>query len=81
MGGLVPLALERSALYSPLALVLLGGLVSSTLLARLVTPVLYMLLPPTLEGMPVVAESAASTEVRTHDEAPPPAGSPAPTPA
>ncbi|HVO19269.1 MAG TPA: efflux RND transporter permease subunit [Anaeromyxobacter sp.] len=49
MGGLVPLALERSALYSPLALVLLGGLLSSTLLARLVTPVLYRLLPPDLE--------------------------------
>jgi multidrug efflux pump subunit AcrB len=50
MGGLVPLALERSALYSPLALVLLGGLVSSTLLARLVTPVLYELLPPEVAG-------------------------------
>jgi len=48
MGGLVPLALERSALYSPLALVILGGLVTSTLLARLVTPVLYKLLPPDL---------------------------------
>jgi multidrug efflux pump subunit AcrB len=50
MGGLVPLALERSALYSPLALVILGGLVSSTLLARLVTPVLYELLPPEVAG-------------------------------
>ena len=41
LGGLLPLALERSALYSPLAVVLIGGLVSSTLLARVVTPVLY----------------------------------------
>ncbi|MCM2332863.1 MAG: efflux RND transporter permease subunit, partial [Anaeromyxobacteraceae bacterium] len=49
IGGLVPLALERSALYSPLALVILGGLVSSTLLTRVVTPVLYKLLPPDLE--------------------------------
>ncbi len=46
MGGLLPLALERSALYSPLAVVILGGLVSSTVLTRVVTPVLYKLLPP-----------------------------------
>jgi multidrug efflux pump subunit AcrB len=49
IGGLLPLVLERSALYSPLALVILGGLVSSTVLARIVTPVLYRLLPPTVE--------------------------------
>jgi multidrug efflux pump subunit AcrB len=55
IGGLMPLALERSALYSPLAVVLLGGLVASTLLARLVTPVLYKLLPPEIEP----AEGAA----------------------
>jgi multidrug efflux pump subunit AcrB len=46
MGGLLPLALERSALYSPLAFVILGGLVSSTILTRVVTPVLYKLLAP-----------------------------------
>jgi multidrug efflux pump subunit AcrB len=50
IGGLVPLAVERSALYSPLALVILGGLVSSTILTRVVTPVLYKLLPPEIEG-------------------------------
>jgi multidrug efflux pump subunit AcrB len=49
IGGLVPLAVERSALYSPLAFVILGGLVSSTLLTRVVTPVLYKLLPPEVE--------------------------------
>lgn len=49
VGGLLPLVLERSSLYSPLALVILGGLVSSTLLARVVTPVLYKLLAPTVE--------------------------------
>ncbi len=48
LGGLVPLALERSPLYSPLALVLIGGLISSTLLARVVTPVLYKLLAPSV---------------------------------
>jgi multidrug efflux pump subunit AcrB len=56
IGGLVPLALERSALYSPLALVILGGLVSSTLLARIVTPVLYRLLPPAVEPAGTVAD-------------------------
>lgn len=46
IGGLIPLALERSPLYSPLAWVILGGLVSSTLLARVVTPIMYKLIPP-----------------------------------
>jgi multidrug efflux pump subunit AcrB len=49
IGGLLPLAVERSALYSPLAFVILGGLVSSTLLTRVVTPVLYKLLPPEVQ--------------------------------
>ena len=44
LGGLLPLALEGSSLYSPLAVVLVGGIVSSTLLARLVTPAAYVLL-------------------------------------
>lgn len=46
IGGLIPLVIEYSQLYSPLALVLIGGLISSTLLSRLVTPVMYKLLPP-----------------------------------
>jgi multidrug efflux pump subunit AcrB len=46
IGGLLPLALSGSALYSPLAIVVIGGLLSSTLLARIVTPVMYKLLPP-----------------------------------
>ncbi|MFN7119835.1 MAG: efflux RND transporter permease subunit [Saprospiraceae bacterium] len=49
IGGLIPLVLEYSPLYSPLALVLIGGLISSTLLSRLVTPVMYKLLPPKIE--------------------------------
>jgi multidrug efflux pump subunit AcrB len=49
IGGLLPLVFEYSALYSPLALVLIGGLISSTLLSRLVTPVMYKLLPPAIE--------------------------------
>jgi multidrug efflux pump subunit AcrB len=49
IGGLIPLAIEGNPLYSPLALVLIGGLISSTLLSRLVTPVMYKLLPPRVE--------------------------------
>jgi multidrug efflux pump subunit AcrB len=50
IGGLTPLAVQGSALYSPLAIVIIGGLISSTLLARLVTPVMYKLLPPTVQS-------------------------------
>jgi multidrug efflux pump subunit AcrB len=44
IGGLLPLALSGSGLFSPLAWVIIGGLVSSTLLSRVVTPVMYLLL-------------------------------------
>jgi multidrug efflux pump subunit AcrB len=61
LGGLLPLALEGSPLYSPLAIVIMGGLVSSTLLARLVTPVLYKLLAPEVQledaGAPIEMEA------------------------
>jgi multidrug efflux pump subunit AcrB len=46
VGALMPLATSRSAMYSPLAWVIIGGLLSSLLLSRVVTPVLYSLLPP-----------------------------------
>lgn len=46
IGAMIPLVLENSPLISPLALVLIGGLISSTLLSRIVTPLLYMLIPP-----------------------------------
>jgi multidrug efflux pump subunit AcrB len=49
IGGLLPIALGRSNLYSPLAWVIIGGLITSTLLARLVTPVMYKLLPPAIK--------------------------------
>ena len=48
LGALLPLALQHSALYSPLAVVIIGGSLSSLLLSRLVTPVLYRLMPPRL---------------------------------
>jgi multidrug efflux pump subunit AcrB len=46
IGGLMPIALGHSNLYSPLAWVIIGGLITSTLMARLVTPVMYKLLAP-----------------------------------
>jgi multidrug efflux pump subunit AcrB len=48
IGGLLPLAVEGSGLYSPLAIVIIGGLVTSTLLGGIVTPVMYRLLPPAI---------------------------------
>ncbi|WP_312160531.1 efflux RND transporter permease subunit [Phenylobacterium sp.] len=44
IGGLTPLALEGSGLYSPLAIAIIGGLVTSTFLSRVATPVTYLLL-------------------------------------
>jgi multidrug efflux pump subunit AcrB len=49
IGGLVPLAISTNPLISPLALVLIGGLVTSTILSRIVTPVMYKLIPPTID--------------------------------
>jgi len=51
IGGMIPLVMERSPLISPLAIVLIGGLISSTLLSRLVTPVLYHLIPPKVKEL------------------------------
>jgi multidrug efflux pump subunit AcrB len=49
IGGLLPLAVQNIGLYSPMSWVIIGGLISSTLLARLVTPVMYKLIPPAIE--------------------------------
>lgn len=51
IGGLTPIALSSNPLISPLALVLIGGLISSTLLSRIITPVVYKLIPPKVEAM------------------------------
>jgi multidrug efflux pump subunit AcrB len=53
IGGLLPLALQGSGLYSPLAIVIIGGLLSSTLVGRLVTPVMYKVLPPGVMRKPM----------------------------
>ncbi|OXA74336.1 multidrug transporter AcrB [Flavobacterium aquidurense] len=47
--GLIPLALNSNPLIAPLAIVLIGGLISSTILSRIVTPVMYKLMPPSIE--------------------------------
>lgn len=46
IGGLLPLALQNVGLYSPMAWVIIGGLLTSTFLARLVTPAMYKLFSP-----------------------------------
>ncbi len=47
--GLIPIALNPNPNISPLAIVLIGGLISSTLLSRILTPVMYKLIPPRIE--------------------------------
>src|SRR3989339_732211 len=49
IGGLIPIAVSTNPLISPLAIVVIGGLISSTLLSRVVTPVVYQLIPPKVE--------------------------------
>ena len=46
IGGLLPIAMSTNPLVAPLAIVLIGGLISSTILSRIVTPVVYKLIPP-----------------------------------
>ncbi|MFT4204825.1 MAG: efflux RND transporter permease subunit [Chitinophagaceae bacterium] len=46
IGGLLPIAFSDNPLISPLAIVMIGGLITSTLLSRIVTPVVYKLMPP-----------------------------------
>ena len=58
IGGLLPLAVFGGSLYGPLAIVLIGGLVSSTILSRIVTPAMYLL---------VVRGAADGTEVKPQD--------------
>jgi multidrug efflux pump subunit AcrB len=43
IGGLLPLAFEDSGLFSPMAIAIIGGLITSTFLSRIATPVMYLL--------------------------------------
>lgn len=49
IGGLTPIAWSNNPLISPLAIVMIGGLISSTLLSRIMTPVIYKLIPPEIK--------------------------------
>lgn len=49
IGGLIPIALSSNPMIAPLAIVIIGGLISSTLLSRIVTPVVYRLIPPKID--------------------------------
>jgi len=60
IGGLLPLALQNIGLYSPMSWVIIGGLITSTLLARLVTPVMYKLIPPAIAAAPASGGTLAS---------------------
>lgn len=57
IGGLMPIAWSSNPLISPLAIVMIGGLISSTLLSRIVTPVVYKLIPPKIEVEEGVAKA------------------------
>jgi multidrug efflux pump subunit AcrB len=46
VGGLLPLTLTLSDMWTPLGLVIIGGLLASTLLTLIVVPVLYKVLTP-----------------------------------
>jgi len=48
--GLIPIAMNPNPQIAPLAMVLIGGLISSTILSRIVTPVMYKLIPPAIEN-------------------------------
>lgn len=48
--GLIPIAMNPNPQIAPLAIVLIGGLISSTILSRIVTPVMYKLIPPSLDN-------------------------------
>lgn len=65
IGGLLPLALQNTGLYSPMAWVIIGGLISSTLLSRLVTPVMYKLIPPSIQPVQAPSSAAGDAQIST----------------
>ena len=71
IGGLLPLALQNIGLYSPMSWVIIGGLITSTLLARLVTPVMYKLIPPAIAAF-------TNSRLVAHSQPPRPAHAPRP---
>lgn len=61
VGGLLPLALFGGALYSSLAIVIIGGLISSTVLSRIVVPVMYLLASRGAEAKALTASPPPAT--------------------
>lgn len=49
IGGLLPIAFSSNPLVAPLAIVMIGGLISSTVLSRIITPVVYKIIPPKVD--------------------------------
>jgi len=60
-GGLMPLALQGNGMYSPLAWVMIGGLIASTFVARIITPVVYKLIPPAISSPEPLDETRFAT--------------------
>ncbi|MBV8251746.1 MAG: efflux RND transporter permease subunit [Chitinophaga sp.] len=69
IGGLIPIAISTNPLISPLAIVLIGGLISSTLLSRIVTPVVYKLIPPKIQGPEPTFGEVYTEEIAELEEA------------
>ncbi|NSL87546.1 efflux RND transporter permease subunit [Chitinophaga solisilvae] len=65
IGGLIPIAISSNPMIAPLAIVLIGGLISSTLLSRVVTPVIYKMIPPRIELPDPEDTPEANREVRS----------------
>ncbi len=59
IGGLIPLVITSNPLYAGLVVVLIGGLISATLLAFLVCTVVYKLIPPVVT--PITAEEKVTS--------------------
>ena len=61
--GLMPIAMNSNPNLAPLAIVTIGGLITSTLLSRILTPVIYKLMPPRLEEANEEAAQATNLEM------------------
>ena len=64
IGGLLPLALEGSGLYSPLAIAIIGGLITSTFLSLLVIPVVFTYVDDILAWVHTLPERLAKNRDR-----------------
>jgi multidrug efflux pump subunit AcrB len=60
IGGLLPLTLSGSSMWSPMGTAIIGGLLVSTLLTLFVVPVLYVYLSDEIESDTVSAHGTES---------------------